>query len=172
MRHIIGVLLQNEAGALMRVAGLFSTRGYNIESLNVAPTDDPAVSRVTLTTKGSDAVIQQIVSQLCKLVDAVNVEDMTRHKHVERELLLIKVRVAAQREDSLHGAVARAGGKVLSMTADCHIVELTAGEGQIDAFIREAGACGQILEVLRSGVLGISRGEQVLQAAMAREPAA
>src|SRR5687768_12523286 len=109
MRHIIGIVLQNEAGALMRVAGLFSTRGYNIESLNVAPTDDPARSRVTLVTEGSEAVIQQIVSQLCKLVDAVSVEDMTRDQHVERELLLIKVRVAAHQEDGLRGAVARAG---------------------------------------------------------------
>ena len=172
MRHIIGILLQNEAGALMRVAGLFSTRGYNIESLNVAPTHDPAVSRLTLVTEGSDAVIQQIVSQLCKLVDAVNVEDMTCDKHVERELLLIKVRVAADQEDGLRGAVGRAGGKVLSVTADCHIVELTSSEGQIDSFIREAAECGEILEVLRSGVLGISRGEHVLQSAMAREPAA
>lgn len=173
MRHIIGILLQNEAGALMRVASLFSTRGYNIESLNVAPTDDPLVSRVTLVTEGSDAVIQQIVSQLCKLVDVVSVEDMTQDQHVERELLLIKIRVTLHQEDSLRGAVARAGGKILSVTADCHIVELTSSEGQIDSFIEEAGECGQVLEVLRSGVLGINRGERVLQsAAAARESAA
>jgi acetolactate synthase-1/3 small subunit len=172
MRHIIGILLQNEAGALMRVAGLFSTRGYNIESLNVAPTEDPLISRVTLVTEGSEGVIQQIVSQLCKLVDAVSVEDMTQHAHVERELLLIKVRVSPRQEDSLRGCVARAGGKLLSMTADCHIVELTSSEGQIDSFIGEAAECGEILEVLRSGVLGISRGEQVLQSAPVREPAA
>ena len=95
MRHIIAILLQNEAGALARVAGLFSTRGYNIESLSVAPTDDPTVSRLTLVTSGSDAVIQQIANQLNKLVDVVNVLDMTRGEHLERELVLLKLRVAA-----------------------------------------------------------------------------
>src|SRR6201997_5647917 len=92
MRHIIAILLQNEAGALSRVAGLFSTRGYNIESLNVAPTDDPTVSRLTLVTTGTDAVIQQILNQSLKLVDVVNVDDMTRDEHVERELLLLKIK--------------------------------------------------------------------------------
>src|SRR5580765_6940585 len=108
MRHIIAILLQNEAGALTRVAGLFSTRGYNIESLNVAPTDDPSVSRLTLVTRGSQAVVQQINSQLLKLVDVVSVEDMTQGGHVERELLLIKVRIEPGRQDGLSGAVARA----------------------------------------------------------------
>src|SRR5262245_7624140 len=101
MRHIIAILLQNEAGALTRVAGLFSSRGYNIESLNVAPTEDPSVSRLTLVTKGSDAVIHQIASQLLKLVDVVNVEDMTRGEHVERELLIIKLRAAAAQHAAL-----------------------------------------------------------------------
>lgn len=165
MRHIIGILLQNEAGALMRVAGLFSTRGYNIESLSVAPTDDPSVSRLTLVTQGSQAVIQQINSQLLKLVDVVSVEDMTRGEHVERELLLIKVRIEPGRQDGLAGAVARAGGKVLSVTAGCYIVELTSSEGQIDSFIKEAAECGEILEVVRSGALGMVRGTKVLQLA-------
>src|SRR5581483_7563775 len=93
MRHIIGILLQNESGALTRVAGLFSSRGYNIESLAVAPTDDPSVSRLTLVTSGSDAVIQQIANQLKKVVDVVSVEDMTRGAHIERELVLLKLRV-------------------------------------------------------------------------------
>jgi len=165
MRHIIAILLQNEAGALSRVAGLFSSRGYNIESLSVAPTDDALVSRLTLVTKGSDAVIQQINSQLLKLVDVVSVEDMTRGEHVERELLLIKVRVAADREETLKGLVARSAGKVLSVTADCHIVELTASEAQVTAFIGDAASCGEILEVVRSGALGIGRGERRLQGA-------
>jgi len=165
MRHIIAILLQNEAGALSRVAGLFSSRGYNIESLNVAPTDDPSVSRLTLVTEGSDAVIQQINSHLLKLVDVVSVEDMTRGEHVERELLLIKVRVEPEQQEMLKGLVARAAGRVLSVTADCHIVELTNSEAQIGAFIADAARCGEILEVVRSGALGIARGERRLQGA-------
>ena len=101
MRHIIAILLQNEAGALSRVAGLFSTRGYNIESLSVAPTDDPTVSRLTLVTTGSDAVIQQIVNQLNKLVDVVNVEDMTTGEHLERELIVLKLRVRPADTDEI-----------------------------------------------------------------------
>jgi acetolactate synthase-1/3 small subunit len=163
VRHIIAILLQNEAGALTRVAGLFSSRGYNIESLNVAPTDDPLVSRLTLVTKGSDAVIHQINSQLLKMVDVVSVEDMTRGEHVERELLLIKLRVAPDRQEALKGLVARSAGKVLSVTGDCHIVELTASETQVAAFIADAASCGEILEVVRSGALGVARGERHLE---------
>jgi acetolactate synthase-1/3 small subunit len=166
MRHIIAILLQNEAGALTRVAGLFSGRGYNIESLNVAPTEDPSVSRLTLVTKGSDAVIQQIASQLLKLVDVVSVEDMTRGEHVERELLIIKLRVGATGQSALHELVTKAGGKILSETADCHIVELTHSEAQINAFVTAAAGCGEILELVRSGALGIARGARSLQPAM------
>jgi acetolactate synthase-1/3 small subunit len=107
------VTLQNEVGALTRVAGLFSTRGYNIESLSVAPTDDPTVSRLTLVTTGNDAVIQQISNQLLKLVDVVDVEDVTREEHFERELLLIKVKAKATQVGALWSASQRAGGRVL-----------------------------------------------------------
>jgi acetolactate synthase-1/3 small subunit len=162
MRHDIGILLQNEAGALSRVAGMFSTRGYNIESLSVAPTDDPLVSRQTLVTQGSDAVIDQINNQLLKLVDVVSVEDMTRGEHVERELLLIKIRVEATQQETLSGLVARSAGKVLSVSGDWHIVELTSGESQISGFISDAASCGEILEVVRSGVLGMARGARSL----------
>ncbi len=168
MRHVIGILLQNEAGALSRVAGLFSTRGYNIESLSVAPTDNPSVSRLTLVTQGPDAVIHQISSQLLKLVDVVSVADMTRGEHVERELLLIKIRVPAEQQESLKGLVARAAGKVLSVNADCYIVELTSSEAQISAFVTDAAGCGEILEVVRSGVLGIARGAVGLASAAER----
>ncbi len=157
VRHIIAILLQNEAGALSRVAGLFSTRGYNIESLSVAATDDPAVSRLTLVTKGSDAVIQQIASQLLKLVDVVSVEDLTRGEHVERELLLLKIGVRDDARGALEGAVVRAGGRVLSVTGAAHLVELTSSEAQINAFVADAGSYGQILEVVRSGALGVAR---------------
>src|SRR6201990_1491038 len=110
MRHIIAVLLQNEAGALTRVAGPFSTRGYNIESLSVAPTDDPTVSRLTLVTTGLDPGIQQIVNQLNKLVDVVNVLDMTRGEHLERELVLLKLRIPVADADGVRGLVVRSGG--------------------------------------------------------------
>src|SRR5690348_3557339 len=134
MRHIIAILLQNEAGALSRVAGLFSTRGYNIESLSVAPTDDPTVSRLTLVTTGSEAVIQQIVNQLNKLVDVVNVEDMTTGEHLERELILLKLRVRPADTDAIRGYIVRTGGRVLDPAPDGFIVELTASEAEIDTF--------------------------------------
>jgi acetolactate synthase-1/3 small subunit len=157
MRHIIAILLQNEAGALGRVAGLFSTRGYNIESLNVAATDDPAVSRLTLVTKGSDAVIHQIANQLLKLVDVVSVEDMTRGEHVERELLLLKIESEGAGREALEQLVARAGGRVLAVSGPQHIVEVISNEAQINGFIAEAGKCGRIVEVVRSGALGVAR---------------
>jgi acetolactate synthase-1/3 small subunit len=157
MRHIIGILLQNEAGALTRVAGLFSTRGYNIESLSVAPTDDATVSRVTLTTRGSDAVLQQIIGQLNKLVDVVRVENMTSDEHLERELVLLKLRVSAERRDAVRGYVARTGGRVLDPAIDGFIVELTASEAEINEFVRQLATFGELAEVVRSGALGIAR---------------
>lgn len=155
MRHIIAILLQNEAGALTRVAGLFSTRGYNIESLSVAPTADPTVSRITLVTKGSDAVIQQIANQLNKLVDVVSVADMTRGEHLERELVLLKLRLQPADTDAVRGHVIRAGGRVLEPYPEAFIVELTASEAEINTLIRDLGARAEIVEVVRSGVLGI-----------------
>ena len=163
MRHIIAILLQNEAGALTRVAGLFSTRGYNIESLSVAPTDDPTVSRLTLVTKGSDAVIQQIVNQLNKLVDVVNVEDMTLGEHLERELVLLKLKVRPERTDTVRGHVIRTGGRVLDPAVDGFIVELTASEAEVNAFVADLGHNAQLLEVVRSGALGIGRNARPLR---------
>src|SRR5262250_1765661 len=155
MRHIIAILLQNEAGALSRVAGLFSTRGYNIESLSVAATDDPTVSRITLVTKGSESVIQQIANQLNKLIDVVRVEDMTLGEHLERELVLLKLRVRPEHTDGLRGYVVRTGGRVLDPALDCFIVELTASEAEINTFVGELGTRAVLLEVVRSGALGI-----------------
>jgi len=157
MRHIIAILLQNEAGALARVAGLFSTRGYNIESLSVAPTEDPTVSRVTLVTKGSDAVIRQIVNQLHKLIDVVRIEDMTLGEHLERELVLVKLTVRQEDTDALRGYVVRAGGRVLDPALDGFIAELTASEAEVNALIRELASRGKLAEVVRSGALGIAR---------------
>lgn len=163
MRHIIGILLQNEAGALARVAGMFSSRGYNIESLSVAPTDDPTVSRLTLVTTGSDAVILQIANQLNKLVDVVRVDDMTRGEHLERELVLAKLRVDPARRDALRGYVVRTGGRVLDPSTDSFIVELLGSETEVNGFMREIAAHGELLEVVRSGALGISRNTRPLR---------
>jgi len=163
-RHIVSILLQNEVGALTRVASLFATRGYNIESLNVAPTDDPTVSRLTLVTSGTEAVVQQIVNQSLKLIDVVNVDDMTRDQHIERELLLIKLRAQATQIEALRAAIKQAGGRVLSDEAESFTVELTDSESQINRFIAAVGSFGEVLEVVRSGALAISRGAETLRA--------
>jgi acetolactate synthase-1/3 small subunit len=163
MRHIIGILLQNAAGALARVAGLFSSRNYNIESLSVAPTDDATVSRLTLVTTGSDAVIHQITNQLNKLVDVVRIDDMTRGEHVERELVLAKLRVDPARRDALRGYVVRTGGRVLDPSTDSFIVELLGSEAEVNGFMHELASHGELLEIVRSGALGISRSTRVLR---------
>jgi acetolactate synthase I/III small subunit len=157
MRHIIAILLQNEAGALTRVTGLISARGYNIESLSVAPTNDPTVSRVTLVTIGSDAVIAQINAQLLKLVDVVAVEDMTGGDTFARELLLIKLQLSREHTESVAALLHRAAGRVLSSDPSSYIVELAGTELEIGEFITSIGAYGKIIEVVRSGVLGIAR---------------
>jgi len=164
MRHLIAILLQNEAGALTRVTGLISTRGYNIESLSVAPTEDPTVSRVTLVTIGSDSVIAQINAQLLKLVDVVGVEDMTGGDTIARELLLIKLQIPAPQVDAVGTLLRRVGGKVLSSNPSSFIVELTSTEGEIGEFIESVAAFGEIIEVVRSGVLGIARANPRLHA--------
>jgi acetolactate synthase I/III small subunit len=158
LRHIIAILLQNEAGALTRVAGLFSTRGYNIESLSVAATQDPTVSRITLVTKGSEAVIHQIASQLLKLVDVVNVEDMTSGKHLERELLLVKLDVPALKRVVVDKILASAGARAIADTGTQVIVELTSSEVAVTRLINDLAAVVHVREVVRSGALGIGQG--------------
>jgi acetolactate synthase-1/3 small subunit len=165
MRHIIAIHLQNEAGALTRVAGLFSTRGYNIESLSVAATNDPTVSRITLVTRGSDSVIQQILSQLNKLIDIVTVEDLTQGGHIERELVLLRLKVRPEQADAVRGYVVRAGGRVLDPATDGFVVELTANEAEVDRFIHDLGKGAELREVVRSGALGISRANRARVAA-------
>jgi acetolactate synthase-1/3 small subunit len=157
MRHLIAILLQNEAGALTRVTGLISNRGYNIESLSVAPTNDPTVSRLTLVTVGSDHVISQINAQLLKLVDVVAVEDMTSGDHLARELLLIKLQISAEHVEAVDTLLRRVRGRVLSSNPSSYIVELTSTETEIGEFIANVSAFGEIVEVVRSGVLGIAR---------------
>jgi acetolactate synthase-1/3 small subunit len=162
MRHIIGILLQNESGALSRVAGLFSSRGYNIESLSVSATDDPALSRITLVTKGSEAVVQQIAKQLHKLIDVVAVDDMTGEDHLERELALIKLRIRPSHRDVVRTLVEKAGGRVLADSNDCHIVELTSSEADITALAQSLASQAELLEIVRSGALAMSRQARIL----------
>ena len=164
MRHIISILLQNEAGALARVAALFSTRGYNIESLSVAPTEHPEVSRMTLVTTGSDEVIDQINKQMLKLVDVVNTADMTMDDHIERELLLMKVRLNPGAESELPAIVEAAGARVLDDSPETYTLELTGANDRMDEFIERVGGCSEILAVVRSGAMAIARGHNVLGA--------
>ena len=164
MRHLIAILLQNEAGAMTRVTGLISTRGYNIESLSVAPTNDPTVSRVTLVTIGSDHVIAQINAQLLKLVDVVAVDDMTGGDTLARELLLIKLQLNAGHVEDVNTLLRRMGGRVLSTNPSSFIVELTSTEMEIGEFIANVAAFGEVVEVVRSGVLGMSRANPRLHA--------
>lgn len=163
MRHTISIILQNEAGALTRVAGLFSTRGYNIESLHVAPTQDQRLSRLTLVTIGPDDVIHQICNQLLKLVDVVDLLDMTSGDHVERELLLLKLAVRTGQYEDLNTLAQTNGARVLDERAECFTVELTAYGPDIDAFLAAARAFGAIVTVVRSGVVAISRGPDSLE---------
>jgi acetolactate synthase-1/3 small subunit len=165
MRHIISILLQNEAGALARVSALFSSRGYNIESLSVAPTEDAEISRLTLVTRGSDPVIDQINQQLLKLVDVVNIADMTLDDHIERELLLMKVKVTPEAEGSLPEIILSSGARVLDDCPETYTLELTGANDRMDEFIARVAACSEVLAVVRSGAMAIARGHNVLGAA-------
>ncbi|ANB01158.1 acetolactate synthase small subunit [Ectothiorhodospira sp. BSL-9] len=163
MRHIISILMENESGALSRVAGLFSARGYNIESLTVAPTEDPTLSRLTLVTRGSDQVIEQITKQLNKLVDVVKLLDLTEHRHIEREMMLIKLKVqdADQRAEVMRLAeIFR--GHIIDVSAATYVVELTGDSDKLDAFV-ESMCHFEVIEVVRSGVMGIARGDVALK---------
>ena len=162
MRHIISILLENESGALSRVAGLFSARGYNIESLTVAPTNDRSLSRMTIVTSGTDEIVEQITKQLNKLVDVVRLSELTESSHVERELLLIKVRAEGTGREEIRSLVDIFRGQIVDVTEKSYIIQLT-GDGQkIDAFMNALGE-HTILEVARSGATGIARGEKVLR---------
>ena len=161
-RHIIAVLLENESGALSRVAGLFSMRGYNIESLTVAPTNDPTMSRATVVTTGDDRTIEQITKQLNKLVDVVRLVDLTETAHVEREMMLIKVRASGPQREEIKRLTDIFRSKIIDVTESTYIVEVTGDSDKLDAFMNSVGD-EQILEVVRSGVTGIARGERGLK---------
>lgn len=157
MRHILSVLLENEAGALSRVVGLFAQRNYNIESLAVAPTEDTTLSRLTLTTRGDDSKIQQIIKQLNKLVEVVRVENLCDGDYLERELLLIKVRAEGEARQEVKRTADIFRGQIIDVTAETYTIQLAGPSNKLDAFIRAIDDVS-ILEVVRSGVSGISRG--------------
>lgn len=163
MRHIISILMANEAGALVRVAGMFSSRGYNIESLCVAATEDPSVSRLTMVTTGSDEVISQINQQLAKLVDVVDMADMTRGDHIERELLFVKLALDEVTREEAAAIAERYNAQVLDERVDNYTVQLTGAGLEVEDFIKELSALGDILEVVRSGAAAIAHGPQVLK---------
>ena len=162
MRHIISLLLENEAGALSRVSGLFSARGYNIESLTVAPTEDPSLSRMTIVTTGSDDVIEQINKQLNKLIDVVKVVDLSEGTHIERELMLVKVRAAGKDREEMKRISDIFRGRILDVTDKTYTIELTGTGAKLDAFI-EALDKGVILETVRTGASGVGRGDRILK---------
>jgi len=154
--------MENEAGALSRVAGLFSARGYNIESLTVAPTEDPTLSRMTLVTYGTDEIIEQITKQLNKLIDVVKLMDMTEGPHIEREMMLVKVRAEGERREELKRVTDIFRGRIIDVTARSYTIELTGAGDKLDAFL-QALEQAVIIEVVRSGVSGIARGERALK---------
>lgn len=161
MRRIISILMENEAGALSRVVGLFAQRGYNIETLNVAPTEDSTLSRLTLTTFGDDRVIEQITKQLNKLIDTVKVVDLSDGAHIERDLMLIKVRAQGAARDEVKRTTDIFRGQIVDVGPSVYTIQLTGTSDKLDSFVAAVGE-SEILEVVRSGVAGISRGEKVL----------
>ncbi len=161
MRHIISVLMENEPGALSRVVGLFSQRNYNIDSLTVAPTEDQSLSRLTLTTSGDDRRIEQITKHLNKLVDVVKLVDLTEGAHIERELMLIKVKATGAQRAEVKRTTDIFRGQVVDMTSSVFSIQLTGKSAKLDSFIAALGD-NVVLEVARTGVSGISRGEKIL----------
>ena len=162
MRHIVSILVENEAGALSRIAGLFSARGYNIESLTVAPTEDASMSRMTIVTRGSDDVVEQITKQLNKLIEVVKVVDLSEAEHIERELMLIKVRAGQKEREDMKRMADIFRGRIIDVSDNTYTIELTGDHGKNDAFL-EAIERSAILETVRTGASGIGRGERVLR---------
>jgi acetolactate synthase-1/3 small subunit len=161
MRHIISILMENEPGALSRVVGLFSQRNFNIETLNVAPTEDPSLSRLTVTTVGDDRVIEQITKHLNKLIDVVKLVDLTEGNHIERELMMIKVKALGAARDEVKRTVDIFRAQIVDVSPSLYTVQITGDAGKLDAFLQAMAPVG-ILEVARTGVSGIARGDKVL----------
>jgi acetolactate synthase-1/3 small subunit len=162
MRHIISILIENESGALSRVSGLFSARGYNIESLTVAPTEDSSLSRMTIVSIGSDDIIEQITKQLNKLIDVVKVVDLSEAAHIERELMLVKVRATGKDREEMKRIADIFRGRIIDVTESSYVIELTGNTAKMGAFL-DAIDSSLILETVRTGVCGIGRGDRILK---------
>jgi acetolactate synthase-1/3 small subunit len=161
-RHIISVLVENEAGALSRIAGLFSARGYNIETLTVAPTEDASMSRMTIVTSGSEDVIEQITKQLNKLIEVVKVIDLSEAEHIERELMLIKVRAGQKEREDMKRMADIFRGRIIDVSDNTYTIEVTGDGRKLDAFIQALDQ-STIIETVRTGTSGIGRGNRVLR---------
>lgn len=161
VKHIISILMENESGALSRVAGLFSARAYNIESLTVAPTDDETLSRMTIVTSGTEEIIEQIMKQLNKLVDVVKLIDLTESGHIERELMLAKVQATGNARSEVKRLADIFRGRIIDVTDTTYTIEMTGKGDKLDAFLTALSSIA-IYEVVRSGMIGISRGENSL----------
>lgn len=162
MKHVISILLENEPGALSRVVGLFSARAYNIETLTVAPTEDSTLSRMTIVTKGSEEVIEQITKHLNRLIDVVKVVDLSEGPHIERELMMVKVRAVGKERDEMKRMADIFRGRIIDVSDKAYTIELTGDQDKIEAFL---GALDRsaILETVRTGVSGVGRGERILK---------
>jgi len=161
-KHIIALLLENEAGALSRVVALFSARGYNIETLTVAPTEDPSLSRMTIVTSGSDEVIEQITKHLNRLIEVVKVVDLTESPYTERELMLVKVRAVGKEREEMSRMADIFRGHIIDVTEKSYTIEITGDAGKLDAFLQAIDRAA-ILETVRTGTSGIGRGERILR---------
>lgn len=161
MRRIISVLIENEAGALSRVVALFAQRNYNIESLNVAPTEDETLSRLTITTFATDTQTEQITKQLNKLIEVVKLVDLTDREHIERELMLIKLKATGQQREEIKRTADIFRGQIIDVASNVYTIQLTGTSEKLDAFLRALSE-SVVLEVVRSGVSGLTRGEKVL----------
>jgi len=162
MRHIISLLMENQSGALSRVSGLFSARGYNIESLTVAPTEDPTLSRMTIVTSGSDEIIEQIIKQLNKLIDVVKVLDLNDGRFIERELMIVKVKANAQYRDEMKRMCDIFRGRIIDVSDSSFTIEITGSSSKLDAYIESIDKAA-ILETVRTGASGIGRGDRILK---------
>ncbi|PID48993.1 MAG: acetolactate synthase small subunit [Proteobacteria bacterium] len=161
-RHVLSILMENEAGALSRVSGLFSARGYNIESLTVAPTENPTLSRLTMVTCGSDEIVEQIIKQLHKLIDVVKLMDLSDYSHIEREMMLVKVDVQKQgARDQVKRLADIFRARIIDVSEKTYTIEATGNRSKLDAFLQALHEA-RILEVVRSGSMGIARGSASL----------
>ncbi len=163
MRHIISLLLENQPGALSRVVGLFSQRGYNIESLTVSPTDDETLSRLNITTTSNEMQLEQIQKQLHKLIDVLKVQEVTEFDHLERELMMVKVKASGFARAEVKRTADIFRGQIVDVTASQYTVQLTGASDKLDAFIKSISEVTEVIEVARSGVVGIARGERILK---------